>query len=415
MIPLEEARSRILDAIEPLPVENAPLDQALGRVAASPVQALLDIPRFDNASVDGYALRTRDLPPFSENRTAGFPVGSESLSEAKPIRLPVHTRIAAAGDPPLEGLPEGTCARIFTGAALPPDADAVIMQEDTLPEPEGHVTLLAPVTPWEGVRFAGEDVRRGSTLVPAGQRLQPAHLGLLAAAGVGSIDVRRRPRITLLTSGNELVEPSAEVAPGKLPDSNRFLLRALAQAAGASIVRGAWVPDHLETVMEALRDAASSSDLVVTTGGVSVGDADLLKSAFTRLGGKLELWRIAVKPGKPFAWGRLGNCHWFGLPGNPVAVFVTWRILVLPALRRFEGDQELFGRHGAARLAEPVANRGDRLHLLRVHVDPKGNARPIGTQASHIQSGLAASNALLQVPAGTTWEAGREVDVEWID
>ncbi|MGE3309617.1 MAG: gephyrin-like molybdotransferase Glp [Limisphaerales bacterium] len=422
MISLQEARARILDAIEPLAVETVNLDQALGRVVASPVQALLDIPRFDNASVDGYAVRTRDLrahsnDPTARSRDSGSESSesSESLSEMRPIRLPVHSRVAAAGDPPLEGLPDGTCARIFTGAPLPPGTDAVVMQEDTRAEPPGWVTLLASVTPWEGVRFAGEDVRRGSPLASAGQRLRPAHLGLLAAAGVGALKVRRRPRITLLTTGNELVEPSADVPPGKLPDSNRFLLRALAERSGACVARGAWVPDDLEAIMGALGEAAATSDLVVTTGGVSVGDADLLKSAFTRLGGRLDLWRIAVKPGKPFAWGRLGNCHWFGLPGNPVAVFATWQVLVLPALRRFEADQELVGRVGIARLSEPVTNRGDRLHLLRVHVDSKGSVRPIGMQASHIQSGLAAANALLHVPAGSAWETGREVEVEWID
>jgi molybdopterin molybdotransferase len=312
-------------------------------------------------------------------------------------------------------LPHGTCARIFTGAALPPDANAVVMQEDTLPEPEGHVTLLAPVTPWEGVRFAGEDVRRGSPLVPAGQRLHPAHLGLLAAAGIGSVSVARRPRITLLTSGNELAEPEGPIAPGKLPDSNRFLLRALAQNAGAIIVRTASVPDALEPVMAGLREAAHSSDLVVTTGGVSVGDADLLKKAFTQLGGHLNLWRIAVKPGKPFAWGRLDNCHWFGLPGNPVAAFVTWQLLVLPALRRLEGETNVLGRRMTARLAEPLINRGDRLNVLRVRVEPGGIVRTSGTQASHIQSGLAVANALLSIPAGTAWETGRDVEVELIE
>jgi len=399
MIPLDEARSRILDAIQPLDHETLALDQALGRVVAAPLLAQLDVPGFDNASVDGYALRTQDLPP---------------LSSEQPIRIPIHA-VIAAGDPPLPQLPPGTCARIFTGAPLPPDANAVIMQEDTLPEPEGHVTLLAPVTPWEGVRFAGEDVRRGSSLVPAGQRLHPAHLGLLAAAGIASVRATRRPRITLLTTGNELVEPGGPIAPGKVPDSNGFLLRALAQMAGVSIVRTACIPDALEPVMDALRDAADTSDLVVTTGGVSVGDADLLKKAFTTLGGQLGLWRIAVKPGKPFAWGWLGNCHWFGLPGNPVAVFVTWQLLVRPALRRFEGETDVLGRRMTARLVEPLINRGDRLNVLRVQVDPTGSVRPCGTQASHIQSGLAVANALLSIPAGTAWETGREVEVELLD
>lgn len=399
MISLDQARSRILDAVQPLPRATVPLDQALHRVVASPLLAELDVPGFDNASVDGYALRLKDLPTLGPDQS---------------LQLPIHTTIAA-GDPPLAHLPHGTCARIFTGAAMPPDANAVIMQEDTLPEPKGHVTLLAPVTPWEGVRFAGEDVRRGSPLVQPGQRLHPAHLGLLAAAGIASVRAYQRPKITLLTSGNELVDPSPLIPPGKLPDSNRYLLLGLAQTAGAHIIHTARIPDTLEPTMEALRRAADSSDLVVTTGGVSVGDADLLKSAFTALGGQLDVWRIAVKPGKPFAWGRLGRCHWFGLPGNPVSAFVTWQLLVRPALRRLEGENNVLGLRVTARLAEALVNRGDRLHVLRVRLEHGGVVRPIGTQASHIQSGLAVANALLAIPATTSWEKGQEVEVELLD
>ncbi len=399
MIPLDQARTNLLNALQPLGTETVPLDKALHRVAARPVTAQLDVPAFDNASVDGYALRTKDLL---------------SLPTDKPFRLRIHTTIAA-GDPPIPHLPHATAARIFTGAPIPPDANVVVMQEETVREPDDHVTLLAPVTPWEGVRFAGEDVRRGSTLVPAGQRLHPAHLGLLAAAGVASVSVHQRPRISLLTSGDELVEPSPNLPPGKLPDSNRYLLAALAHAAGAQILGLHHLPDHAETIQTTLRDAAAASDVVVTTGGVSVGDADLLKDACAALGGRIEFWRVAMKPGKPFAFGRLANAHWFGLPGNPVSAFVTWQLLVRPALRKLEGEQEVFGRRIAARLAEPLANSSDRTHVLRVRLDSNGVVRPTGTQASHIQSGLASANALLEVPPGTDWPSSHQVEVELID
>lgn len=400
MISLDQARGQILAAIRPLSRETVPLDQALHRVAAEPVLANLDVPAFDNASVDGYALRTKDLP---------------ALNDAEPVRLRIHATVRA-GDPPLPLLPHGTCARIFTGAALPPDANAVILQEETLAEPDdNHVALLASVSPWEGVRFSGEDVRRGSTLVEIGQRLHPAHLGLLAAAGITSITAYRRPRISLITSGNELVDPSPHLVPGKIPDSNRYLLSALAQNARATTVWSAHIADELEPTMLSLRKAADLSDVIVTTGGVSVGAADYLKAAFEAIGGQLDLWRIAVKPGRPFAWGRLNRCHWFGLPGNPVAAFVTWQLLVLPALRRLEGEVEVLGTRTTARLAEPLTNRGDRLHVLRVRLGSDGTVRPIGTQASHIQSGLAVANALLEIPAATAWEAGREVQVELLD
>lgn len=396
MISLEDARQRILDALEPLPPETVPLLPALGRAPVADVFAPADLPPFDNSSVDGFAVQAIDVATASPDQ---------------PVRLKLTTRIAA-GESPTAILGPGTCARILTGGVLPAGADAVVMQEDTRQRPGDTVEIHAPTAPWENVRLAGEDLRRGARLVAAGERLRPAHIGLLAANGFGTVAVRRRPRVTLLVTGSELLEPGAPLAPGKIYNSNRFLLAALADADHLPITAAYRVPDSLEGTMTSLAEAARQSDVVVTTGGVSVGDADFVKPAVAALGGSVEIWRLAVKPGKPLAWGRLEAAHWFGLPGNPVSAFVMWWLVVRPALRRLVGIQSPLGRRIQATLGEPFNNRGERRHFVRVRLDAEGKVRLAGTQASHIQSGLANADALLDLPPLTSWPAGHPATVE---
>jgi molybdopterin molybdotransferase len=400
MVTLEQARETILAAIGAITAtEILPIALTVGRAAMSEIIAPLDLPPFDNAAVDGYAVHSADLA---------------SAAESHPVALQ-QTGSVAAGEAPNRVLTRGTCMRILTGAVLPAGADAVVMQEDTARVDPGMIRFSAPIAAWEGIRLAGEDLRRGTRIIPAGERLRPAHVGLLAATGHATLTVRRRPRIALLATGNELLDPQEAPAPGRIYDSNRPLLSALAMTEGAQVVSTAKVPDTLEGTMTALRDAARLSDVVVTTGGVSVGDADRVKAAMLALGGTLDIWRIAMRPGKPFAWGHIEDAWWFGLPGNPVSAFVTWWLLVRPSLRRLMGMSEVHGRRMKARMAEPVANRSDRRHFIRVYLDEKGEVRPTGTQASHIQSSLAAANALLDVPPMTSIEAGSEVKVELLE
>ncbi|MBL9139418.1 MAG: molybdopterin molybdotransferase MoeA [Verrucomicrobiales bacterium] len=399
MMTLEEALDRILSSINPLPEEVVAISEAVGRVPTQALLAPTDLPPFDNSAFDGYAVRSVDVARASKEN----PVILEATGSVK------------AGEAPVEIVGPGTCMRILTGALLPAGADAVVMQEDTRIPREGVVEVLDAVKAWEGVRMAGDDVRRGAVLADAGEALRPAHMGLLAGSGFARIAVHRRPRVTLLSTGNELIPLGGVLKPGQIYDSNSLLMRALADQDRLPIVHTGHIPDTLEQTMAELHDAARQADVVVTTGGVSVGDADFVKPAMAALGGSLDLWRIAIKPGKPFAFGRLGAAYWFGLPGNPVSAFVTWWLLVRPALRRLMGRRSTRGRRVLACLAEPVANRGDRRHFIRVRFDDAGKVRLAGVQASHVQSSLAIADALLDMPPGAHWETGREVMVECVD
>lgn len=406
MIPLEAARERILGFLAPLPREEIPLSEALGRVPAILLPARIDLPPFDNSAVDGYAVRAAEI---------------SSASPEHPVRLTV-AGIAAAGSPPAAAPAPGSCLRILTGAPLPIGADAVVMQEDTLPDDCDPAAILvtSPAGPWENVRFAGEDLRRGVPTLPPAIVLRPAHLALLAAAGFDRIPVHRRPRVALFSSGNELRAPGQPLAPGQIHDSNQVLMAALAAADGAEVVATGHIPDTLEDTVATLQRAldphpgSPRCDVLITTGGVSVGDADYLKPAWTAVGGTLDLWRIAMKPGKPFAWGRYQDLHWFGLPGNPVSAFVTWTQLVRPALRRLLGADDPGLPRIPAFLAESIANRSDRRHFVRVVIQPDGRVRASGTQGSHRLSSLAIANGLLDVPPQTAWPAGHPVQVEYL-
>lgn len=401
MIPLEQARQRILDSIRPLPTETVPLLEALGRFCQHDLRARRASPAFDNSAVDGYAVHAADLA-------------------AATTRQPVTLRVlgcSPAGSPPATAFPAGYCHRIFTGAPLPCGADAILMQEDALPHPSdpNAITVPAPIRPWEAVRFAGEDFQVDARLLPAGTLLGPTHLSVLAAAGYDRVVVPRRTRIHALSTGSELVDPGVTPRPGQITDSNGILIEALVRGSGAELTGRARIEDRLDATLAALEVAARTADVIITTGGVSVGDADLLRPAVEQLGGTIEFWRIAMKPGKPFVFGRLGNAWWFGLPGNPVSAFVTWWQLVRPALQRLAGATEPRTRFATGRLAAPVSNHGDRRHFLRVHLDPQGFVSPVGKQGSHIQSSLALANALLDVAPGSVWSAGREVVVERVD
>ncbi len=399
MIQLQEALDLILAQLKPLPAESLPLASAVGRVAAERLLAPADLPPFDNSAVDGYALRSEDTLAASP----GSPCALECIG------------VLAAGDTPKRPLPPGTCLRIFTGAVIPPGADAVVMQEDVTVEGEARIQITTPLTPMESVRPAGEDVRMGTPVLVPGQILSPGRIGLLAACGFGEVTVHRRPRLALLTSGSELTSPGESLAPGRIYDSNSALLAALAAQAGFPVTFTARIPDTPELTMARLLEAARASDAIVTTGGVSVGDADFLRPAMAALGGQVDLWRVALKPGKPFAFGQLEGARWFGLPGNPVSAFVTWQVLALPALRRLAGHRNVEPRSQPATLAEPMVNRGDRRSFLRVKLDAAGNVSLAGRQGSHIQSSLADADALLEVPPEVSWAAGTRVRVRLLD
>jgi len=394
MLELEEALARIL-AVLPAPESEAiPLGAAHGRILLDQVSAAAHLPAFDNSSVDGYAVRAADV--------AG-------ADPAAPVRLRLVGRIPA-GETFSGELAAGTCVRLFTGSPLPGGADAVVMQEDTRIQPDcpGDVLVLEPIRPWDNVRFRGEDVKRGATLIEAGEELTVGRMALLAAAGVGRVNAGRRPVAGLLATGSELREPGEPLEAGQIYESNRTGLAPLIEGSGAIVKVFPIVPDAPEATRTALGTALGECDVVLTCGGVSVGELDFVKSAFEQLGGTLQFWNVAMKPGRPFAFGRSGSKWLFGLPGNPVSAMVSFLLLARPALRRWQGAQAVGLPASLGVLAEPLANQGARRHFVRVTMDAAGNVRSAGLQASHALSSFALANGLVdvgprtQLPAGTT-------------
>ena len=397
MLQLEEAIARLLATVPPLPLETISVSEATGRVLAKSAVASVNLPSFDNSAMDGYAVRAEDVAEATVER---------------PQVLRVLGQIAA-GESRSIVVERGDCVRVFTGSPLPPGADAVVMQEDTrLDQGEpNRVRVIDPVKPWENVRFKGEDVKSGVTLLSAGERVTARHVGLFAAAGLAKVDVHRQPVIGLLATGNELVEPGVRLTPGRIYESNRSALAPLVQRSGGKVRVLPLVADTLEATREGLLQAFAECDGVISTGGVSVGELDFVKDAFTRIGGNLDLWKIAIKPGKPFVFGHRNGKFLFGLPGNPVSALVTFLLLVRPALWRWQGATSTPVQMSRGTLAEPMSNDGDRRHFVRVFIDSNGTVKSTGAQASHMLSSLAAANGLVDVPPKAALEAGTSVSV----
>lgn len=442
MLELEQALEKILGAVPAAKPERIPLAQVHRRVLAERIVAPIDLPPFDNSSVDGYAVRAQDVAPASPQN---------------PVSLPLAGRVAA-GEHFHGELPAGQCIRIFTGSPLPAGADAVVMQEDTrfnaecrMPNAEcgntneeggqignrqsaigngPQVVFLDSAKPWENIRFRGEDVKRGATVAESGDILSAAQIGLLAAMGVAHVEAGSRPSIALVATGSELVESAAGMpalpgskqfagetpslaglAPGQIYESNRAALAPLVANAGGIPNIFPIVPDEPKATRAALERAFSRCDVVVTCGGVSVGEMDFVKSAFEQLGGHLEFWKVAIKPGRPFVFGRSDSKLLFGLPGNPVSAFVTFLLLVRPALLRWQGAAQVSLPSSFGILAEPLPNPGTRRHFLRVMVDEDGKVRSAGVQASHFLSSLARARGLVDLPPETTLPAGGAVRV----
>ena len=390
--PLDAALAELLDQARPLDGTDTPSTfDADGRVLAQDLVSGLQVPPQDNSSMDGYAVRSSE-------------VADEGVS------LPVSQRIAAGSA--AQPLAPGSAARIFTGAPIPQGADAVVMQEDTEPAGEQAVRILRVPTAGEWIRKSGEDVQRGAVVLGKGERLTPAALGLAASIGMDRLVVRRRPRVALFSTGDELVMPGAvppaEMKPGVIYNSNRFFLTALLRRLQCEVSDFGIVPDRLEATQEALRQAAQGYDLILTCGGVSVGEEDHIKPAVQSLG-SLELWQIAMKPGKPFAYGKVGTTHFIGLPGNPVSSFVTFLLLVRPFLLKLQGAAQLAPR--AARLpAHFTWSRVDkRREFLRVRRNADGGLDLFPNQSSGVLTSMVWGDGLVDVPAGQTIVRGDAV------
>ena len=401
MLTLDDALGRLLGAVAPLAdIETLSTFDALGRVLRQDVRSVLDVPPQDNTSMDGYALRCADVPA----------VGA---------LLPVTQRIPAGvvGQP----LQPGTAARIFTGAQVPAGADAIVMQE--LCEVVGDAVRVNAV-PTEGqwIRRRGEDVRSDSVVLPAGTRLTPQALGLAATVGAATLQVARRPRVALFSTGDELVMPGQPLKPGAIYNSNRFTLRAAIQALGCDCTDLGIVPDQLDATRAALRQAAQGNDLIVTSGGVSVGEEDHLRPA-VQLEGRIELWQIAIKPGKPLAFGEVNRgdgsaAHIVGLPGNPVSSFLTFLLMVRPLLLRLQGATVLEPRRTALRADFDWPKADKRREFLRVRRNAAGGLDLFPNQSSGVLTSAVWGDGVIDNPSGQIIAKGDLVEfisfAEWL-
>src|SRR5436190_918823 len=399
MTGLEEARGQILQMVGTVARETVPLKDAAGRIAADSVTANHDLPLFDNSAMDGYAVRSVDV---------------SRATMVKPVKLKIIGKIAA-GDVWGKRIEEETAIRLFTGSAMPGGANAVVMQEDTIEGGPDEIQILEPVKPYENVRLKGEDVRKGDVVMREGNFVTPAFVGLMCALGFAEISVFRRLKVGLLATGSELQEPGRPPNEGKVFESNRAMLASFIEGIGAQTNIYPIVRDEIADTKEAFEKAFNENQVVVTSGGVSVGEFDYVKQAFEAIGGKQNLWKVNIKPGKPFVFGRKGDKFLFGLPGNPVSALVTFVLLVRPALLRMQGATNVDLPSHSATLMEQLSNRGDRRHFMRVCVESSGKVRLSGTQASHMLSSLAAANGLVDVPPGKTLEAGATVQVWRLD
>jgi molybdopterin molybdotransferase len=383
MLPLDEALSRLLADASPLPYrERLPLRAALGRILAKDFPAPFPLPNWRNSAMDGYALRGADVAPEGETRLA-------------------VKGVSWAGRPVAGELNTGECVRVFTGAVLPDNADAVVMQERV--RQDGDAVLISgPVAARAFVREAGEDIPAGAVALAAGKRLTPPDLGLLAALGVCEIDVRQRPRVAFFSTGDELRPVGAPLQPGEIYDSNRTLLYGLLAECGVEALDLGRVPDRLEETRTVLGEAASLADVVIATGGASVGEADLLRAALQEQG-ELRFWRVAIKPGKPFIHGRVGAARFFGLPGNPVSVWITFRQLVRPVLDRLAGTAPAPPLRLPARCREDLHKEAGRLEFKRGRLEPDASGefwvRALSGQGAHQLKSLCDADCLIVLPA----------------
>lgn len=395
LMPLNEAINQLLNSVKPLTqVETVGLELCLDRILAADITAPINVPGYDNSAMDGYAIRSEDINASNKTLTQ---VGK-----------------SFAGAPYAEKLQAGQCVRIMTGAQIPAGADTVVMQEDT--SANNHaITFLTAIKPGSHIRKAGEDIRLGEVVLQKGRRLRPADLGLLASLGLAEVNVYRPLRIALFSTGDELRLPGQVLDLGCIYDSNRFVVDAMLKRLGIDILNLGILPDDKDALRSAFEDAASSCDAIITSGGVSVGEADYTKDILDELG-KVNFWKVAIKPGKPFAFGHVGAAVFFGLPGNPVSATVTFHQLALPAIQRMTGE-----------LTEPpITVQATTEHKLRKHPGRTDFQRGVltqledgswqvcdtGSQGSGMLSSMVKSNCYIRLGADVgNIEAGELVDV----
>ena len=390
MISEEEARSKILETVRRLPARRLSILQALDRFAAKDYFAQLPLPNFDNSAMDGYAVVASSCALGKKLRVIG----------EQPAGLDRQLRISI-----------GEAVRIFTGAPMPAGADAIVMQEDVTRDGD-EIVVNVDVDLGEFVRRRGCDLGEGQRILAAGDRICPTVLALLASQGFSDVMVGGEVSAAIISTGDELVRLGEKLQPGQIYESNSMLLQGLLQNCGAAVRLMKHCRDDEELLTKALKRAIEHR-VVIISGGVSVGERDIVKSALQSLGAKIDIWRVAIKPGKPFLFGHIGECALFGLPGNPVSAFVTFLQFVRPAILKMMGaaESELEPRKISARLTVDLKNDSDRVHYIRGKFED-GNFTPVGRQESHALFGLSQSNALLRLAVGESVNQGDIVEVQ---
>jgi molybdopterin molybdotransferase len=378
LMPLDEALAMLAQRVEPVAgVEQVALAQAAGRVLAADVVSSVTVPPHDNSAVDGYAVHFEDLATAGETR------------------LPVTARIAA-GHPAVGPVPRGAAARIFTGAPMPEGPDTVVMQEECRLEGETVVIAAHRLKPGANRRCRGEDIQAGATILSAGQRLRPQDVGVAAATGQATLEVRRPLRVAVFSTGDEVRDPPAPLAPGQIYDINRYTVSALLGGLGCVVTDLGILPDRVEVITARLRAAAADHDLLITSGGVSVGDEDHVKAA-VQADGDLHFWRLAIKPGRPIALGEVGGTPFIGLPGNPVASIITFFLVARPVAFRLMGCRDI----GAVRYPLPAAfsfsKKPGRREFLRGRLVPGPAVDKFASDGSGVLSSMTVSDGLLDI------------------
>jgi molybdopterin molybdotransferase len=387
MVTEQDALSAILTAIRPLDTEEVPLFEAGDRILAETISAHISLPRFDNSTMDGYAVRAADVVNGGVLRVLGEQAAGPDLG------LKVEA---------------GAAVRVYTGAPIPIGANAVVMQEDCDRQGD-QLTIRESVAPGEFIRVRGGDLCEGQKIAEAGARLNGPLLATLASQGRDRLRVFRRPKVAVLATGSELKTPGTPLGPGEIYETNRVMLQESIRGCGGIPRLFDPVPDREDAHLHSLQDA-TSDDAIVIAGGVSVGERDLVKSSLKKLGGEIELWRVAVRPGKPFLFGRLKETRIFGLPGNPVSAYVTFALFVRPALLAMQGWRGASMTTTKALVSKSVTNQGERPHYLRGRLEA-GRFTPFDHQESHALFALSRANALLRIGAREEFHENQDVEV----
>ena len=399
MLSVEEARQRMLDTIPILPSEKREILECTGYVLAEALHATENIPPFDNSAMDGYAVRAADV---------------KDATQQKPAVLSVVETIAA-GYAPTKQVAAGQAARIMTGAMMPQGADAVVMQEVTQQDAD-EVKIFESIDKTGNVRFTGESVTEGQQVMGKGKHLRPSEVSMLASLNCAEATVHRKPTVAIVSTGDELTPLGEPLEPGKIRDSNRYGLYAQVEEAGGIPIDMGIAPDDEAETERIFRAALAKADALITSGGVSVGEHDVVKTVLAKLG-EINFWRVAMKPGKPQAYGIADGKPIFGLPGNPVSSLVVFELFVRPALLKMAGHTDLLRPTFKANLMESVTNRDGRVNYMRAILsvsDGRITAEITGPQGSGILHSLVLANGLITIPTGTTLNAGETVDAQFL-